>query len=131
MPKRRWTTEEFEILKKEFGVIPNIDLAKKLNRTISSIQHQTMVKTIPYYKGKKTAQEHKLKFKYGITLDEYSIMWERQKGLCAICGKPETEKHQTGIVLSLAVDHTTIKQEKFVVYCVGCVIKVLVILKMI
>jgi hypothetical protein len=41
-----------------------------------------------------------LKHHYGITLDDYNRMFERQKGRCAICGK-----HQSKLEKSLVVDH--------------------------
>lgn len=47
-----------------------------------------------------------LKRKYGITTDEYTKMSEKQKGLCAICGKKETTREpRTGRLKELAVDH--------------------------
>ena len=47
-----------------------------------------------------------LRKKYGITLDDYNRMLDAQKGVCAICGNPETriDKH-VDKVSSLAVDH--------------------------
>ena len=42
--------------------------------------------------------------KFGITHAEYAELHQRQKGLCAICFKPETAT-RNGKVKSLAVDH--------------------------
>lgn len=43
---------------------------------------------------------------YGISAAEYDAMFARQKGLCAICGQPETEvDKRTGKVRGLALDH--------------------------
>lgn len=39
-----------------------------------------------------------MKCEFGITLDDYNVMVERQRGVCAICQMPENGK-------SLAVDH--------------------------
>jgi hypothetical protein len=48
---------------------------------------------------KKTyARKSSLKYNYGMTLDEYDAMLIKQGGVCALCGKPPTEKR-------LAVDH--------------------------
>lgn len=43
--------------------------------------------------------------KYSITLEQYNTMFKEQNGSCAICKKPETMKHQNGVVRHLAVDH--------------------------
>ena len=46
-----------------------------------------------------------IKKKYGVTADQYEELFEQQKGLCKICGKPETTTHRNGKPFSLAVDH--------------------------
>lgn len=45
-----------------------------------------------------------LKRRYGITLEQYNEMLERQEGLCAICREPETLTMK-GMIAALAVDH--------------------------
>jgi len=45
-----------------------------------------------------------LKKTFGITLDEYKTMLLKQKGVCAICGKPETSTFR-GKIRHLSVDH--------------------------
>src|SRR5260221_8653503 len=40
---------------------------------------------------------------YGLTLDQYKTMLEGQKGLCVICGQPETVV-KNGKIQSLSVD---------------------------
>lgn len=50
-------------------------------------------------------RKFKLKHKYNITIEDYDRMFEEQHGYCAVCGKSEIEKHQSGTILRLAVDH--------------------------
>lgn len=42
---------------------------------------------------------------YNISLEDYNKLFEVQKGVCAICNKSETMKHQNGNIRNLAVDH--------------------------
>lgn len=50
------------------------------------------------------AKHSSLMKQYGIGLAEYKAMYEAQKGVCAICGLPETMQIR-GKTLELAVDH--------------------------
>lgn len=45
-----------------------------------------------------------LKARFGITVEQYNEMLERQGNVCAICKRPETVTHK-GTVRALAVDH--------------------------
>lgn len=42
---------------------------------------------------------------YGVTVQFLKDLHAKQDGLCAICRKPEVNKHQTGCTMELAVDH--------------------------
>jgi len=56
---------------------------------------------------KRTYEELKntdLKHKYNITFKEYLEIWNKQNGVCAICGQPETRKTK-GVLSMLCVDH--------------------------
>jgi hypothetical protein len=46
-----------------------------------------------------------LKERYGIDAQIYSSILAKQKGVCAICERPETRKHQNGKIKRLSVDH--------------------------
>ena len=50
--------------------------------------------------GKEYIKNDMLKRTYGISLKEYNLMFEKQKGNCAICNK-----HQTKFIRNFSVDH--------------------------
>lgn len=49
---------------------------------------------------KRTTRNCLLKRNFGITIEDYNKLFERQQGKCAVCGK-----HQTEFKKRLAVDH--------------------------
>jgi hypothetical protein len=51
------------------------------------------------------AKNSDLKKSYGITIDEYDDIYDKQNGKCSICGKEEKAVIR-GIPLTLAVDHS-------------------------
>jgi hypothetical protein len=63
----------------------------------------------------------KMKYNYGITLDDYNRMYELQSGVCMICKKKETNgkrlaidhDHDTGKVRGLLCNHCNIGLGKF------------------
>ena len=55
--------------------------------------------------GKRAVLKYQLYLKYKLTLEDYDHMLEKQKGVCAVCGKPETCAAHYGGVRRLAVDH--------------------------
>lgn len=56
------------------------------------------------YKHTAKARRRQLR-KYGLSADDYALLYEKQNGVCAICGKPETVKNNVGIIRLLSVDH--------------------------
>lgn len=60
------------------------------------------------YKQKNGGRDYKnghLKLAFGIDIDAFDGLLARQGFVCAICGRPESSKHSSGKVKSLAVDH--------------------------
>ena len=62
-----------------------------------------------------------LKFNYGITVVEYEKMLADQGGVCAVCGREETQRHnRTGRPRRLAVDHDHETGEVRGLLCAPC-----------
>jgi hypothetical protein len=59
--------------------------------------------------------------KYKMTPQDYYNMLEEQKGVCAICGKPETRKHNvSGKLQRLSVDHCHNSNKVRSLLCAAC-----------
>jgi membrane-associated HD superfamily phosphohydrolase len=59
-------------------------------------------------RAKNASRKHQIKRLYGMTLEDYEVLFNKQGGVCAICGKPETTRrlsidhnHETGMVRGL------------------------------
>lgn len=57
---------------------------------------------------------------YGIGLEEYERMVERQGNLCAICGQPETKTNKDGTPRRLQVDHDHLTNQIRDLVCSRC-----------
>ncbi len=69
----------------------------------------------------KARREYDLKKIYGLPLSEYETMFARQKGLCAICGEPETlRNNRSGKLRDLAVDHDHETGKVRALLCYNC-----------
>lgn len=68
-----------------------------------------------YKKNKDKVKNYALMQKYGITLDDYNLMFIKQNGCCVICGK-----HQSEMAHSLAVDHSHESGQVRGLLCDGC-----------
>ncbi len=60
---------------------------------------------------------YNLKRAFGITLEEYDAMLQKQGGVCAVCGNPE-KTHQNGF--PLAVDHYHETKKVRGLLCLNC-----------
>ena len=68
--------------------------------------------------SKRTFAGH-IKRLFGLTLEQYDTMVKQQKGLCAICGKPEDRKYK-GVLARLSVDHCHTTGEIRALLCNRC-----------
>lgn len=83
---------------------------KKPERIAYARAWQAKQRLDPKFKAKQKvfARKTNLKAKYGITLEQYDQMFNKQGGVCAICGRPPKIRrlavdhdHKTGIVRGL------------------------------
>ena len=66
-------------------------------------------------KVKETHRRSHLKRKYNLSLEEYNLMFEKQNGCCAICGK-----HQSNLKMILNVDHNHTTNKIRGLLCTKC-----------
>lgn len=63
----------------------------------------------------------RLKYLFGITLDDYNELFNKQNGVCAICGKPETVKScYSNNIKKLSIDHNHITGQVRGLLCDRC-----------
>lgn len=69
----------------------------------------------------KRASDWALVKKYNITPEQYEQMWSDQKGVCKICGKPETKLHSVSKkVQRLSTDHCHVTSKVRGLLCSKC-----------
>lgn len=66
----------------------------------NNYEQAQQVKADWYMKNSENIRNKNYKLNYNITLEHYNLMFEQQKGCCAIC-----KKHQSMLGKTLAVDH--------------------------
>jgi Recombination endonuclease VII len=65
------------------------------------------------------ARTQRLK-KHGLTIDSFNEVLQKQQGLCAICGKPETNKDKYGKIKNLNMDHNHVTNKFRALLCFSC-----------
>lgn len=68
----------------------------------------------------KTIRSKNLKHRFDLTTDAYDQQFVHQRGLCAICEKPEVNKDAKGKVKWLGVDHNHATGELRGLLCYKC-----------
>ena len=63
-------------------------------------------KITDYHKANPRKRKNQsLKTHYGITIEDYEKLFDKQNGVCAVCSKVETRICTQGMIQSLSVDH--------------------------
>lgn len=88
----------------DFGLRVNKRWARSYCLACEAAQGKNYLSTHPEV-GRKNNRKVTLRRSAGITLEGYEIIFAIQKGLCAICQKPETQKDNLGRTKNLSVDH--------------------------
>ena len=71
-------------------------------------------------KYKNTKRIYKYMSLYGISLEQFNDMYTKQKGVCAICKKPETCLTRSGKTKQLSVDHCHTTKKVRGLLCNSC-----------
>jgi hypothetical protein len=89
---------------KQYYIDNKIELRKK--QKVWNESHKNIIK--------KSTRKHTVK-KYGLTLEQYDELFNKQEGKCAICGK-----HQSELKQALCVDHDHITKKVRGLLCITC-----------
>lgn len=88
--------------KKNTQIIKNNSLTYKVNNLNKYIDYNKVYRKTNYH----IARNRRLKSMYGITLEQFNILSEKQNHLCAICGNPQIQnRRHNNEKTPLAVDH--------------------------
>ena len=108
---------------------PEIERARRLRtyaRHVERREQDAVYDTLFKEKRRASSILWEKKRKFGLTAEMYLSMLEESKGLCAICGQPETSHNQHG-PLPLAVDHNHATGQVRGMLCMTCNIKLSVL----
>ena len=98
--------------------VNNTDAQKKLYKKRKDSEAYQKKKTTEKYK--RSILNSTLKNKYGISIDEYETLLEKQNNVCAICLKKETRiDKKTSLEIRLSVDHCHKKEASGIKYVRG------------
>ncbi len=101
--------------KREKNRLKNIEWRKKNRGKCRKATAQWRIRN-PEYEA-----SLKLKLRYGITPKQYFELLASQGGCCAICGQPESAKHnKTQKIQKLAVDHCHVTGKVRGLLCQDC-----------
>lgn len=92
-------------IKKGRNNVGTVTTCRRCQNDVSKKWKNKNPEKVKLYTSKVPKNRH-LKKCYGITPEQYQEMFDKQKGLCRICNKPETVKdRRQKAIRNLAVDH--------------------------
>ena len=97
--------------------LKNYDREKQKNKEYRE-KNKELIRTKQIKYNRENPEKRKnaiLKNVYGITLDQYNQMFEKQKGKCAIC-----KRHQKDLTRTLCVDHNHKTKKVRGLLCLTC-----------
>lgn len=120
-PRKLRTDKEYVIVGKERRSKESIEHRKTLSSEwhVSNRDRRLKEQRLRYVTQWDRVKDKYLRYKFGITLDEYRVMWEAQEGVCAVCKRPETVLWK-GQPKLLAVDHNHSTGEVRQLLCQSC-----------
>jgi hypothetical protein len=91
---------------KECMVVKALEYAK---REPTEVQQRRNAQQKTYQQteaGRDVARRARIKYRYGITAEQYDWLWDKQEGKCYFCGFEETVVHHASkTLMNLGVDH--------------------------
>ena len=78
------------------------------NKSKRKLNPKKKIKKFPHYTKSELSRHNDYMRSYGISLEQYNILFKEHNGVCWICQKPETSKFKDGRIKNLAVDHSHI-----------------------
>lgn len=114
--KHKWKTPECRERGRQYSLIYN----KKLLASESKEHKDTRLQRQRewYYRNIPTKEERRSRarlYRYGLSTDDYDMMFSKQQGCCAICGR-----HQSDLGKRLHVDHNHETKAIRGLLCTGC-----------
>ena len=86
-----------------------------------SVLRKAFGRNHPVYEAhRRKERDRTFRRRYGISLEEYEELQKKSRGLCAICGRPETMYYVKGEPAPLALDHDHETGEMRGLLCRAC-----------
>lgn len=120
MRRDNWTDEQRANYNRNYYAVHR----EKRKAHSKAYYHANKIKVQEYKKvhhaqNRLSVRSRRLLMTYGMTVEMYDMMVAKQKGLCAICNKPET-RSINGVICGLAVDHCHVTKKIRSLLCTRC-----------